>query len=507
MKPEEVTMEKIVSLAKRRGFIFQAGELYGGLSGFYDYGPLGSLLKNNVKNSWLSKFVHSRSDMFLVDTAIIMGEKPLTASGHVGGFSDPLIECLKCKKRQRVDILIENHSLYFEMLEEMYFSGDDRKKVQIQQFEDSMPEYEAGQEFDKMSISRHEDAKKFIGLFPTLFIKDTQIKCPHCGKLEWGIARQFNMMLKTQLGAVEDSSSTAYLRPETAQGIFVNYKNIMDSMHPKIPFGVAQIGKAYRNEITPRDFIFRQREFEQMEIEYFIHVDAWEKYFEYWKDEMIGWMEVVGIDMNKVHNIEVTGDDLAHYSKRTIDFEFDFPFGQKELFGLAYRGDYDLGKHAQDSNQKLQYTDATTNKTYIPHVIEPSMGLDRAILALLVSAYREDEMNGEIRTYLKLAPHIAPYILAISPLLKNKPELVEKAESLFAQLRNIFPGVTYDDNGNIGKRYRRQDEIGTPFCIVVDFETLEGETKDTVTVRDRDTGKQERVAISDLEKYLKEKIV
>jgi len=322
-----------------------------------------------------------------------------------------------------------------------------------------------------------------------------------------GKERQFNMMLKTQLGAVEDSSSTAYLRPETAQGIFLNYKNIIDSMHPKIPFGVAQIGKAYRNEITPRDFIFRQREFEQMEIEYFIHVDAWEKYFEYWKDEMIGWMEVVGIDMNKVHNIEVTGDDLAHYSKRTIDFEFDFPFGQKELFGLAYRGDYDLGKHAQDSNQKLQYTDATTNKTYIPHVIEPSMGLDRAILALLVSAYREDEMNGEIRTYLKLAPHIAPYILAISPLLKNKPELVEKAESLFAQLRNIFPGVTYDDNGNIGKRYRRQDEIGTPFCIVVDFETLEGETKDTVTVRDRDTGKQERVAISDLEKYLKEKIV
>jgi glycyl-tRNA synthetase len=436
---EHNLMEKIVSLAKRRGFVFQSSELYGGLAGFYDYGPLGSLLKNNVKESWLKKFVHSRQDMFLVDTAIIMGEKPLTASGHVDGFSDPLVECEKCHKRFRQD-----------------------------QLED-------------------------------------QTKCPHCGG-NFGEIRQFNMMLKTQLGAVEDSSATAYLRPETAQGIFVNYKNIVDSMHPKMPFGVAQIGKAYRNEITPRDFLFRQREFEQMEIEYFIHPGAWEKHFEYWKDEMTEWMEMVGIDMDKVHNIEVTGDDLAHYSKRTIDFEFDFPFGQKELFGLAYRGDYDLGKHAEYSKQKLQYTDQNTNETFIPHVIEPSMGLDRAILALLVSAYREDEMNGEVRTYLKLAPQIAPYTIAVSPLLKNKPELVEKAESLFAHLKTAFHSVTYDDNGNIGKRYRRQDEIGTPFCVVVDFETLEGDTKDTVTVRDRDTGGQERVAIAELESFIKDKI-
>lgn len=447
MKTDENIMEKIVSLTKRRGFIFQAGELYGGLAGVYDYGPLGSLLKNNVKNSWLSKFVHSRSDIFLLDAAIIMSEKALTASGHVDGFSDPLVECEKCHKRFREDQL------------------------------------------------------------------DDTSKCPACDGA-FGEVRQFNMMLKTQLGAVEDSSSTGYLRPETAQGIFVNYKNIMDSMHPKIPFGVAQIGKAYRNEITPRDFLFRQREFEQMEVEFFIHEKEWEKYFNYWKDEMFEWMEEIGLDLTKVHDVEVTGDDLAHYSKRTIDFEFDYPFGQKELFGLAYRGNYDLRKHTEYSKQKLQYTDPVTNETFIPHVIEPSLGLDRAILAILVSAYCEDEMNGESRVYLKLAPHIAPYKLAISPLLKNKPELVEKAQFVFGKMKSIFGNVAYDDNGNIGKRYRRQDEIGTPFCVVIDFETLEDDpsnpsgqgTLDTVTVRDRDTGRQERVSIENLENYVKEKI-
>ncbi|MBP6925435.1 MAG: glycine--tRNA ligase [Candidatus Pacebacteria bacterium] len=460
---EHNLMEKIVSLAKRRGFVFQSSELYGGLAGFYDYGPLGSLLKNNVKESWLKKFVHNRTDMFLVDAAIVMGEKPLTASGHVGGFSDPMVECKKCKKRFRAD----------QILESLGKTGDI-----------------AGMTIEQLNSK---------------FISGGDIIC-ECGAKNWSEVRSFNMMLKTQLGAVEDSSATAYLRPETAQGIFVNYKNIVDSMHPKMPFGVAQIGKAYRNEITPRDFLFRQREFEQMEIEYFIHPGAWEKHFEYWKDEMTEWMEMVGIDMDKVHDIEVGEEDRAHYSQRTIDFEFDFPFGQKELFGLAYRGDYDLGKHAEYSKQKLQYTDQATNETFIPHVIEPSMGLDRAILALLVSAYREDEMNGEVRTYLKLAPQIAPYTIAVSPLLKNKPELVEKAQSLFGHLKTTFHSVTYDDNGNIGKRYRRQDEIGTPFCVVVDFETLEGDAKDTVTVRDRDTGNQERIAISELESYFKEKL-
>lgn len=428
-----VTMEKIVSLAKRRGFVFQANELYGGLAGFYDLGPLGSLLNNNIKESWLNKFVHSRQDMFLVDAAIVMSEPALTASGHVGGFSDPLVECEKCHKRFREDTLEE----------------------------------------------------------------DT---CPECGG-SFGEVKQFNLMLKTSIGAVEDSSSVAYLRPETAQGIFLNYKNVMDSMHPKVPFGVAQIGKAYRNEITPRDFIFRVREFEQMEIEYFIHPSDWETYFEYWKDEMYEWMKQVGISLDRLHQIEVTGDDLAHYSKRTIDFEFDFPFGQKELFGLAYRTDYDLTKHAEHSKQKLQYTDPETNETYVPHVIEPTHGLGRAMLAILVSAYREDEVDGEIRVFLDLKPSIAPYKIAVSPLLKNKPELVEKAREVFGKLKAAFGNVVWDDNGNIGKRYRRQDEIGTPYCVVVDFETLEGDTAGTVTVRDRNTTEQTRVAIDELYEY------
>ena len=452
-------MEKIVSLAKRRGFIFQGGELYGGLAGFFDYGPLGSLLKNNVRNSWLNKFVHSRTDMHLLDAAIVMGEKPLTASGHVGGFSDPLVPDTKTGKEYRADHLLE----------------------------------EVGVDPKGMSV---EDMGKAL--------QDNNVMSPDGNPL--GDVREFNLMLKTQTGASSDSSSTAYLRPETAQGIFVNYKNIMDSMHPKVPFGVAQYGKAYRNEITPRNFIFRVREIEQMEIEYFVHEKDWEKYFEYWKDEMFEWIEELGLDMNKVHAVEITGDDLAHYSKRTIDFEFEYPFGQKELFGLAYRTDYDLKKHAEYSKQKLQYTDPATNETYIPHVIEPSMGLDRAILSILLSAYQEDEMNGETRVYLKLAPQIAPYKVAVSPLLKNKPELVEKAQAVFGKLKATFGNVAYDDNGNIGKRYRRQDEIGTPFCVVIDFETLEGDTVDTVTVRDRDTGEQERVSLADLENYIQDKI-
>lgn len=432
----DVTMEKIVSLAKRRGFIFAANELYGGLAGFYDYGPLGSLLKNNIKDSWLDKFVHGRTDMFLLDSAIVMGEAPLTASGHVGGFSDPLVECEKCHKRFREDTL----------------DGD---------------------------------------------------TCPDCGG-SFGEVKEFNLMLKTSVGAVADSSSTAYLRPETAQGIFLNYKNIMDSMHPKLPFGVAQIGKAYRNEITPRDFLFRQREFEQMEIEYFINEKDWEKYFDYWKDEIFEWIELAGIDMGRTHEVEVTGDDLAHYSKRTIDFEFDYPFGQKELFGFAYRTDYDLSKHAEASKQKLQYTDPETNETFIPHVIEPSFGLDRAVLAILLSAYREDEVDGEQRVFLDFKPNIAPYKIAVSPLLKNKPELVDKARKVFGHLKAEFGNVVWDDNGNIGKRYRRQDEIGTPYCVVIDFDTLED---GAVTVRDRNTTEQTRVSIDELEKFFEDKLL
>jgi glycyl-tRNA synthetase len=461
MNNNEQLMEKIISLCKTRGFIFQGGELYGGMSGIYDYGPLGALLKNNIKDLWIKKFVENRRDTYLLDSAIIMGEKPLTASGHVGGFSDPLVPDLETGKEYRADHLLE----------------------------------EANINPEGMSI---EDMTKSLA--------DNNILSPEGNKL--GDVREFNLMLKTQLGSSSDSSSTAYLRPETAQGIFVNYKNIMDSMHPKVPFGVAQIGKAYRNEITPRNFIFRLRELEQMEIEYFIHPENWKAEFEYWKDEVNEWSEMIGLDMNKLHEVEIGEEDRAHYSERTIDFEFDYPFGQKELYGLAYRGDYDLKKHAEHSKTKLQYTDPKRNETYVPHVIEPSMGLDRTILAVLCSAYKEDEIDGNIRSYLALNPLVAPYKIAVSPLVKNKEHIVEKANDVFGLLKAEFGNVAWDDNGNVGKRYRRQDEIGTPFCVVVDYDTLEEGHADfgTVSVRHRDTAEQERVAIEKLSEYFSEKL-
>lgn len=429
-KEENKLMESIISLCKRRGFIYQGSEAYGGLAGTWDYGPLGVSLKNNIKNSWWKKFVDSREDMYGVDAAILMHPAVWKASGHVDTFTDPLVECTKCKKRFR------------------------------------------------------EDTLKEAGL------------CDDCGGAV-GTPRAFNMMFKTQIGAVEDTSATVYLRPETAQGMFVNFKNIVDSFHPKLPFGLAQIGKAFRNEITPRDFIFRVREFEQMEIEYFLKPDNWENYFEYWRTEMIEWMENIGLDMSKVHEVEIDKDSLAHYSKRTIDFEFDFPFGTKELYGLAYRTDFDLSRH------NLTYQDEETNEKIIPHVIEPSLGVDRTVLALLVGAYKEDTNGEEPRSYLAFKPSIAPVICAVSPLLKNKPELKEKAHLVYRMLKDEFGRVMWDDNGNIGKRYRRQDEIGTPWCIVIDFDSLED---DTVTVRDRDTGFQERVKKEELIDYIKDKI-
>lgn len=428
-------MEQLISLCKRRGFIYQGSEIYGGLAGTWDYGPLGVMLKNNIKTSWWKKFVDSREDMYGLDAAILMNSEVWKSSGHVDTFTDPLVECTKCKRRFRAD-----------------------------QIEDKE-------------------------------------KCPECeGGL--GEERAFNMMFSTQIGAVEDTSSTVYLRPETAQGIFVNFKNIVDSFHPKLPFGIAQIGKAFRNEITPRDFIFRVREFEQMEIEYFVRPNDWEKYFEYLKDEMLEWMEMIGLDMTKVHELEVESGDLAHYSKRTIDFEFDYPFGRKELHGLAYRTDFDLKNH------KLEYLDEESQEKITPHVIEPSLGVDRTFLALLISAYAEEKKDDETRVYLKFKPSIAPVIACVSPLLKNKPELVEKARGVFVNLKEKFGRVMWDDNGNIGKRYRRQDEIGTPWCIVVDFDTL-GENPDlldTVTIRNRDTGNQERIKISDITNFIEERL-
>jgi glycyl-tRNA synthetase len=453
---DNMIMEKVQQLCKNRGFIFQAGELYGGVAGVYDYGPLGSLLKENIKAAWIKKFVHNRLDMFLLDSAIVMDEAPLTASGHVGGFTDPLVEDLSTQKRYRADHLLEEHGI------------------------DAGPLTQ--QEMDVM-------------------IKEKDIHSPEGNPL--GDVQTFNLMLETKLGASEASSSRAFLRPETAQGIFLNYKNIMDSMHPKIPFGVAQIGKAYRNEITPRNFIFRLREMEQMEIEYFIHPDQWEEQFQYWQDEMREWINECGIDLRLVHEVEITGADRAHYSKRTVDFEFVYPFGQKELFGLAYRTDHDLTKHQEASKQKLIYTDPYTHEQYVPHVIEPSMGLDRTILALLLSSYQEDEVSGSTRTYLSLPHHLAPYVVSVSPLLKNKPELVDMARGIYGKLKSIFGRVSYDDNGNIGKRYRRQDEIGTPFCVVVDYDSLQD---GTVSVRDRNTTEQIRMHADELQAYIEDQI-
>jgi len=392
----ENKLEKIISLAKRRGFVYPGLEIYGGLAGVWDYGPLGAEMMHNIKNAWWEKFVSSRDDMYGIASSIIAPEQVWAVSGHLEHFTDPL---------------------------------------------------ERG---------------------------------------------KFNIMFKSKIGALKGETSDVYLRPELAQGMFVNFKNIVDSFHPKIPFGIAQIGRCFRNEISPRDFLFRAREFDLMEFEYFVREGDWEKVFEYWRKEMWDWIEEVGIDKSKVSELEVVPEDRAHYSKRTIDFEYDFPFGKKELYGLAYRTDYDLKNH------KLDYYDEETKERFIPHVVEPTFGVGRTLLAILDSAYDEDELGGEERVFLKLKPHIAPVKVAVFPLLKNKPELVNKAHEIYKEIKKAVQPVVFDDNGNIGKRYRRQDEIGTPFCVTVDFQTL---NDDTVTVRDRDTGKQERMSIADLVKF------
>ena len=427
---KNVELEAIVSLAKRRGFIYQGSEVYGGLSGTWDYGPLGVALKKNIMNLWWKTFVEDRDDMYGVDAAILMNQKVWQASGHVDTFTDPLVECSNCHARHRADKL------------------------------------------------------------------DDPNKCPTCGKEgTFGEPKQFNMMFKTNVGPVDDESSVSYLRPETAQGIFTNYKNVVDSFYPDLPFGIAQQGKAFRNEISPRDFVFRSREFEQMEIEYFVQPDKWEEAFEQWRKDVWAFLGELGLPSEKVHELEVPEDDRAHYSKRTIDFEFDFPIGREELLGLAYRTNFDLKNIQDDSGKSMEYAIKGTNDKFIPHVIEPSFGVERALMAVLTSAYREDEQNGEKRVFLALPEHLAPVKYAVSPLLKNKPELVEKAREVYSMLKKKYGAVMWDDNGNIGKRYRRQDEIGTPHCVVIDFQTLED---GTVTVRDRDTTQQKRLTIQEI---------
>ena len=444
----QAKMEDTISLCKRRGFIYQGSDVYGGLSGTWDYGPLGVQLKRNIMNLWWRMFVDERDDIYGVDAAILMNPKVWKASGHVDTFVDPLCEDTVNHRRYRTDHILKDN----------------------------------GVDADGLTMEQMDEV-----------IAERGIKSPDGNPLSK--SRTFNMMFKTNVGATESEDSVAYLRPETAQGIFTNFKNVVDSFYPDLPFGIAQQGKAFRNEIAPRDFVFRSREFEQMEIEYFVNPEKWQEAFDELLKSTHEFLEALGLDPRNIHELDVPAEDRAHYSKKTIDIEYDFPIGKEELMGIAYRTDFDLMNIQRVSGKSMEYTIKGTNEKFVPHVIEPSFGVERALMAVLSSAYREDEQNGSKRVYLALPEHLAPVKFAVSPLLKNKPELVEKAREIYANLSKKNPGrVMWDDNGNIGKRYRRQDEIGTPHCLVVDFQTLED---DTVTIRERDTTEQRRVNIED----------
>jgi glycyl-tRNA synthetase len=438
-KAENNLMDKILSLSKRRGFIFPGSEIYGGMANSWDYGPLGAELKKNIKDEWWKHFVRQRTDMVGIDAALIMNPKVWEASGHVAGFSDPLVECKNCHERFRADHVAGN-------------------------------------------------------------------KCPSCSG-ELMEAKQFNLMFKTFIGPAEEKANVAYLRPETAQAMFVDFKNVLDTTRRRLPFGIAQMGKAFRNEITPGNFIFRTREFEQMEIEYFVRESEWEKYFEYWLGEMKAWLKHLGVSEKNLHYAEIPDGERAHYSKRTVDIEYEYPFGRKELYGLAYRGNFDLTQHEKFSGQDLKYTDPENPKEkFLPHVIEPTWGVDRSVLAAMLEAYREEQAptadEGEdTRVVMKFPKWLAPVKVAILPLSK-KEELAKVAKPLYEELSKQFV-CEYDETQSIGKRYRRQDEIGTPYCITVDFATLDDQS---VTVRDRDTMEQERIKISELRDYLAENL-
>ena len=454
-------MEKVVALCKRRGFVFPGSEIYGGFANTWDYGPYGSLLKKNVKDFWWKTFVQERDDIVGLDSAILMNPKVWEASGHVSSFSDPLMDCKDCKERIRGDKLIEDN-LGIEAA--------------------------AGKSL--------EDVGKII--------IENNLKCPKCGKCNFTEARSFNLMFKTHQGVLEETATAVYLRPETAQGIFVNFKNIVQNCRQKVPFGIAQIGKAFRNEITPGNFTYRTREFEQMEIEYFVSPNdkkKIKKQFEEWKEICKQWFLDLGIQNKNLRFREHEADELSHYSSMTFDIEYKFPFGWGELMGLAYRGCFDLSQHQEFSKQKLEYTDPQTNEKYLPHVIEPSFGTDRTVLITLLDAYDEDKIDGEERTVMRFDPKIAPIKAAIFPLMK-KPELTKLAKKIDKKLREDFM-VEYDESGAIGKRYRRHDEIGTPYCITVDYDSLDD---DKVTLIDRDSSKQERVAIKKLPEIIKKKV-
>ena len=446
----EQRMEQIVSLAKRRGFIWQGSEVYGGMRGTWDYGPLGLALKRKIMSEWWKFFVENRDDMFGVDAAIIMNPKVWQASGHAATFADPLVEDLETGERFRADHLLKDNGIEAEGL----------SNEQI-----------------------------------TEIIREKGLKSPKGNELSE--VRSFNMMFQTNVGAVVNENSVAYLRPETAQGIFTNYKNVVDSFYPSLPFGLAQQGKAFRNEISPRDFVFRSREFEQMEIEYFVHPETWQENFEKLLADTLEFLtEKMGLSKEKIHLLEVPEEDRAHYSKRTVDLEFDFPIGKEELMGIAYRTDFDLGNIQRASGKNMEYTDKVSKEKFIPHVIEPSFGVERLLMAVLTQAYRQEEVDGKVRTWLALPENLAPTRIIVAPLLKNKEALVEKAREVYAILKKKYGNVEFDLSGKIGKVYAKADEIGVPKVVVVDFDTVENDG--LVSVRNRDDVSQVRVKIEEI---------
>lgn len=455
-REENNMMEKIVSFCKRKGFVFPSSEIYGGFANSYSYGPYGTELKNNIKKLWWKKVVQEREDIVGIDGPILLNSKLWEASGHTSGFNDAMVDCKKCKKRFRADHVVEEAT------------GKDLEG-----------------ELEEM----------------TKVLKEEKVKCPECGASDWTNVRNLNLMFKTEMNGYYGD---VYLRPETAGAIFIEFKNIIDSMRVKVPFGIGQIGKAFRNEIVARNFIFRLREFEQMEIEYFIDPNQkWEEIFEGWLVFQEDFAIALGAKKEDLKRYEHAREKLSHYSRKTVDIEYKFPFGFSELFGLAHRGDFDLSQHAKFSGKKLEYFDVENNRRFIPHVIEPTFGLDRCILVTLLSAYNEEKVEeGTERVVMKFPKYLAPIKLAIFPLLKNKPELVKKAREIYDNLKGVYM-CEFDDNGNIGKRYRRQDEIGTPYCVTVDFETLED---DTVTIRERDTMEQKRIKIEELKNFLEENL-
>jgi len=454
---QQTTFDKVVALSKRRGFIFPSSQIYGGLANAYDYGPLGVELLKNIRNYWWNYFVTKRDNIYGLETSILMNPKVWEASGHTDSFTDALAECKNCHQRTRADHLIEN---YFQ-----------KKKQEV-----------------KVEGKNTEELYQVI--------VDNDIKCPHCGKHDWTTPREFNLLFETQIGIVPETQSLAYLRGETAQGMFVDFKLVLDSISPKLPFGLAQSGKAFRNEITLGQQVFRTLEFDLAELEYFIEKKDWQKQFEFWKSEVEKFALSLGINQKNIRWRPHTKDELSHYSTLTEDLEYKFPFGFKEWYAVAYRTDFDLKNHMEKSGVDLRYTDPKTGKKFIPHVIEPTFGLSRSLLVILTDAYHEE--TDKKRTVLKLSPSLAPFKVAVFPLLANKSQLVDKAKTIHTMLKESL-STTWDERGNIGKRYFAQDEIGTPFCVTIDFDSLKN---DTVTIRDRDTTKQERINISKLENYL-----